>query len=656
LSPSFFGGFLGRKIGTFGASLLTTTCIFFSCLGSFVAFFEVCLGGSPCYLKFYPWIEFESFFSSWGFLFDSLTIIMLLVVSFISFLVHAYSTEYMSHDPHLPRFLSFLSIFTFFMFFLVGSDNFIQMFLGWEGIGLSSYLLINFWFSRIQANKAAIKAMLMNRIGDFGLILGIFMLNLFFQSVEYSSIFAMVPLFVEKEFFFFSIRLNVINFVGALFFIGAIGKSAQLGLHCWLPDAMEGPTPVSALIHAATLVTAGVFLLARCSPIFEFAQNTLAAVTFFGAVTAFFASVTGLLQNDLKKVIAYSTCSQLGYMVFACGVSNYPVGIFHLVNHAFFKALLFLSAGSVIHGIFDEQDMRKMGGLRKILPFTYSMMIIGSFSLMGLPFLTGFYSKDLILEVAYAKFTPGSHFAFWLGTLSAFFTAFYSTRLAFLTFLCETNGFKPTIKNSKDSPFFISIPLGVLAFPSIFIGFLAKDMFVGVGSDFWSNALFIHPQNFNLFEADVIPQIFKLLPVILSFLGVFLSFFIYSSKNRFLYLVKISKFGIVLYTFLNRKWFFDKVYNEFVGQQVLFFAYFVSYKIVDKGIFEIFGPFGLSFFTSKNVARTLSLFQSGALYQHTLFFFAGFFTLLLLCGEFSCNGNLEISLLILSILLLSQKC
>jgi len=540
------------------------------------------------------------------------------------------------------------------MFLLVGADNFIQMFLGWEGIGLSSYLLINFWFSRIQANKAAIKAMLINRIGDFGLALGIFMLNLFFQSVEYSSVFAMVPFFIEKKIFFFSINFNYINFIGGLLFIGAIGKSAQLGLHCWLPDAMEGPTPVSALIHAATLVTAGVFLIARCSPLFEFTQSTLAIVTLFGAMTAFFASVTGLLQNDLKRVIAYSTCSQLGYMIFACGISNYSVGIFHLANHAFFKALLFLSAGSVIHGIFDEQDMRKMGGLRKLLPFTYSMMVIGSFSLMGLPFLTGFYSKDLVLEVAYAKYNEGSHFAFWLGTFGAFFTAFYSIRLAFLTFLSETNGFKPTVRNVHDSPFFICLPLGILAFPSIFIGFLAKDMFVGIGSDFWSNALFIHPTNFNLFEADVIPHFFKLLPVIFSILGMGIALIFYVYKSSFLYSFKISGFGKILYSFLNRKWFFDKVYNEFIGQRILFFAYSISYKVIDKGFIEIFGPFGFSSFTLKNTTRILQYFQTGAVYQHALFLFIAFFTLIVLAGELW-YSSLEISILILAIWLLSQK-
>jgi NADH-ubiquinone oxidoreductase chain 5 len=601
-----------------------------------------------------PWIEFELFCCYWGFLFDSLTLLMLVVVSFISFLVHVYSIEYMSHDPHLPRFVSYLSLFTFFMFILVGADNFIQMFLGWEGIGISSYLLINFWFSRIQANKAAIKAMLFNRVGDLFLAMGIFLLNAFFQSVEYSSIFAMVPFFTQKSFLFFSIKVSFLNCVSILLFVGAVGKSAQLGLHCWLPDAMEGPTPVSALIHAATLVTAGVFLIARSSPIFEF-SSVLGIVTFFGAMTAFFASTTGLLQNDLKKVIAFSTCSQLGYMVFACGVSNYSVGLFHLANHAFFKALLFLSAGSVIHGIFDEQDMRKMGGLRRLLPFTYSMMTIGSFSLMGLPFLTGFYSKDFVLEVAFAKFTNEGHFAFWLGASGAFFTAFYSIRLSFLTFLSETNGFKPAVINVKESGVFICFVLAILALPTIFIGFFAKDMLVGVGSDFWLNALFVHPNNLSAFEAETIPLIFKLLPVFLSLLGAYFAFSYYSKNYSSLYNLKISYVGKIFYFFFNRKWFFDKVYNEFLAQKILFYAYFISYKFVDRGLIEVFGPFGISSFVFHNISKTVKYLQTGAIFQYVLFFFSGFFIIVIVSCLSNNNPPVEVFILLFALCLIPRS-
>ena len=534
----------------------------------------------------------------------------------------------MSHDPHLPRFMAYLSLFTAFMLVLVTGDNYMQMFLGWEGIGLSSYLLINFWFTRLQANKAAIKAMIVNRIGDFGLALGIFMIYIFFQSVEYCSVFAMVPFFAEQKVCFLSLNFNLLDAIGILLFIGAVGKSAQLGLHTWLPDAMEGPTPVSALIHAATLVTAGVFLMARSSPLLEYANGALSVITVFGGMTAFFAATTGLLQNDLKRVIAYSTCSQLGYMVFACGVSNYAVGVFHLANHAFFKALLFLSAGSVIHGVSDEQDMRKMGGLRRLLPFTYAMMLIGSLSLMGMPFLTGFYSKDVILEVAYAKYTIPGHFAYWLGTFAAFFTAFYSMRLAFLTFLSEPNGYRPIITNAHDSPIRMALPLAILAVPSIFIGFIARDMIIGLGSDFWSNAIFVHPQNLNSIDAEFIPHSMKLLPVGLSILGAGSACFFYSYQSQSLYNLKISEFGRNLYTFLNRKWFFDKVYNEYIAQGLLSFGYHTSYKTIDRGLIEIFGPMGFSTVVMKK-ANLMRELQTGYIYHYAFFIFIG--TGVLLC-------------------------
>ncbi|CAL6438267.1 unnamed protein product [Bathycoccus prasinos] len=366
---------------------------------------KVGIAGSPCYIQLAPWFTSEFFDATWGFMFDSLTVVMLVVVTFVSTLVHIYSISYMSEDPHLPRFMSYLSIFTFFMLMLVTADNFIQLFFGWEGVGLASYLLINFWYTRLQANKSAIKAMLVNRVGDFGLALGIIATFSLFKSVDFATVFACSAHFAENSFIFFHLEWHALSLICALLFVGAVGKSAQLGLHTWLPDAMEGPTPVSALIHAATMVTAGVFMIARCSPLFEQAPQTLILVTVTGALTAFFSATTGVVQNDLKRVIAYSTCSQLGYMVFACGISQYAVGVFHLMNHAFFKALLFLSAGAVIHALADEQDMRKMGGTIKVLPFTYSMMFIGSLALIGFPFLTGFYSKDVILEVAYAKYT-----------------------------------------------------------------------------------------------------------------------------------------------------------------------------------------------------------------------------------------------------------
>jgi len=568
------------------------------------------------------WIDSELLNVDWGFLFDSLTVTMCCIVTFVSSLVHLYSTEYMSHDPHLPRFMSYLSLFTFFMLILVTADNYVQMFVGWEGVGLCSYLLINFWFTRIQANKAAIKAMVLNRIGDFGLVLGILTIYVKYKAVDYATVFALTPLFVTQKFIFLNINFYLIDIIGFLLLIGAVGKSAQLGLHTWLPDAMEGPTPVSALIHAATMVTAGVFLIARSSPLYEYTPTILKYITILGALTAFFAATVGLLQNDLKKVIAYSTCSQLGYMVFACGLSNYSVGVFHLSNHAFFKALLFLGAGSIIHAVSDEQDMRKMGGLKNLVPFTYSMMVIGSLALIGFPFLAGFYSKDVILEVAYGKYTNEGHFSYTLGTIGAFLTAFYSTRLLYLTFLSSPNGYKSIITSAYDSSYQICISLAVLSVPSIFIGFYSKDMIIGLGTDFWGNSIFVLPKNMNMIDAEFINHSFKILPVMLSLLGAFTSFIFYTFLSTSLFQFKISFLGKKLYNFLNKKWFFDKVYNEYLGQFFFKFGYDVSYKIIDRGIFEIFGPMGLSSSVLKSSYRIVS-FSTGYLYHITLTFLVG---------------------------------
>ena len=616
LISSITSGMFGRKIGPSGASIIPVICLGLAFLISLFIFYEVSLMKCVTYIKLTKWIDSEMFNVDWGFLFDSLTSVMCCVVTFVSFLVHLYSTEYMSHDPHLPRFMSYLSLFTFFMLILVTADNFVQMFVGWEGVGLCSYLLINFWFTRIQANKAAIKAMVVNRIGDFGLALGIFTIFVYFRSVDYATVFCMVPFFSDKSFYFLNFELNLINLIGFLLFIGAVGKSAQLGLHTWLPDAMEGPTPVSALIHAATMVTAGVFLLARCSVIYEYTPFILNIITIIGASTAFFAATVGLVQNDLKRVIAYSTCSQLGYMVFACGLSNYSVGVFHLMNHAFFKALLFLGAGSVIHAVSDEQDMRKMGGLKKLVPFTYSMMVIGSLALIGFPFLTGFYSKDVILEVAYGKYTLSGHYSYILGSCGAFFTAFYSTRLLHLTFLSKPNGYKTIICSAYDSSYRILSSLAILSVPSIFAGYFFKDMIIGLGTDFWGNSIFVLPNQMNLIDAEFIDHKFKILPVVLSLLGAISSFFLYTFSNDILFKLKTSFFGKKLYNFFNKKWYFDKVYNENITQNLFNFSYNTSYKLIDRGIVEIFGPMGLSSLISRN-AFTLSKLQSGFIYHYT---------------------------------------
>ena len=613
ISAGLFGRFLGPK----GSVYITVINLFLTFVLSVLALYEVGFAGSPVYIKLCCWIDIDLFNVDWGFLFDSMTVVMCCIVTFVSSLVHLYSSEYMSHDPHLPRFMSYLSLFTFFMLILVTADNFIQMFVGWEGVGLCSYLLINFWFTRIQANKAAIKAMIVNRIGDFGLALGIITIYVNYKAVDYATVFALTPFFKNQTFQFLIFEFDTLTVICSLLFVGAVGKSAQIGLHTWLPDAMEGPTPVSALIHAATMVTAGVFLIARCSAIFEFAPSVLFVITIMGACTAFFAATTGLLQNDLKRVIAYSTCSQLGYMVFACGLSNYSVGVFHLANHAFFKALLFLGAGSVIHAVSDEQDMRKMGGLKNLVPFTYSVMMIGSLALTGFPFLTGFYSKDVILEVAFGKYTAEGLFAYILGTCAAFLTAFYSMRLTYLTFLANPNGYKHVISKAYDSSYAIITPLFLLTIPSIFIGYYTKDMIIGLGTDFWGNSIYVWPSNMNRIDSEFISQIWKLLPVIFSLLGTISAYILYTIGNKFLYKLKISFLGKKFYNFLSKKWFFDKVYNEYIVQFFFRFSYFVSYKTIDRGIIEVLGPMGLSRIIYKQ-ATFMNNLQTSYIYHYAL--------------------------------------
>jgi len=627
LGAAGFGRFLGYR----GAAVYTTTLVCSSAFLSLVAFYEIGICKSPCYIQCAPWIFSELFDASWGFLFDSLTATMLVVVTFVSSLVHIYSIGYMGEDPHLPRFMSYLSIFTFFMLMLVTGDNFIQMFLGWEGVGLASYLLINFWFTRLQANKSAIKAMLVNRVGDFGLALGIMGVFSVFKSVEFTTVFACAHMYANTPFVFCTFEFDALTAICILLFVGAVGKSAQLGLHTWLPDAMEGPTPVSALIHAATMVTAGVFMVARCSPIFEYAPQALCVVTFVGAMTSFFAATTGVVQNDLKRVIAYSTCSQLGYMVFACGLSHYSVGVFHLMNHAFFKALLFLSAGSVIHAIADEQDMRKMGGLVQLVPFTYSMMVIGSLALIGFPFLTGFYSKDVILEVAYAHYTLHGNFAYWLGSISALFTSYYSFRLLFLTFFGQSNAYKSSLVHAHDAPPLMAIPLIVLAFGSIFVGYCAKDMMIGLGTDFWGSALFMLPSNVVYLESEYIPQSIKLLPLASGALGALLAYTINLAVPSTTYAFKTSAVGKLAYTFLNKRWLFDKVYNEYLAHPSLSFGYEVSFKTLDKGAIEILGPYGIAH-TMRELVKQVSSIQSGFVYHYALIMLIGLTTLISLIG------------------------
>jgi len=539
----------------------------------------------------------------------------------------------MGEDPHLPRFMSYLSLFTFFMLMLVTADNFVQMFFGWEGVGLASYLLINFWFTRLQANKSAIKAMVVNRVGDFGLALGVFGIFASFHSVDFSTVFACASSLAGQRFLFCGIDFDLLNTLCLLLFVGAVGKSAQLGLHIWLPDAMEGPTPVSALIHAATMVTAGVFLIARCSPVFEYAPTALVTVSFFGAMTAFFAATTGVVQNDLKRVIAYSTCSQLGYMVFACGLSNYSVGVFHLANHAFFKALLFLSAGSVIHAFADEQDMRKMGGLSQLLPMTYALMLIGSLALVGFPFLTGFYSKDVILELAYAQYTVSGNFVSWLGLVSALCTSYYSFRLLGLAFY-GNRGFRQSFAGTHEAPLLMALPLILLGFGSLFAGYLGRDMMIGLGTQFWGNALFVLPtpnQAPTLLESEYIPQLAKMIPLVFGFLGLGLAVWINFSHAWATYRFKTSALGRSLYLFFNKRWLFDKVLNDLFARPVLQFGYQVSFRALDKGILELFGPIGIVQ-TVQALSQNLSRVQTGFVYHYAYVMLIGLTLLIAVIG------------------------
>ena len=618
LLGSVAAGLFGRYLGYRGAVLISSGCVILSAVCSGVAFYEVALSGSPCYFKIAHWMDCEMFDASWGFMFDSLTVVMCVVITFVSSLVHIYSISYMWHDAHLPRFMSYLSIFTFFMLMLVTADNFIQMFFGWEGVGLASYLLINFWFTRIQANKSAIKAMLMNRVGDFGLALGIMGIFFCFRTVDFVTVFASVGWAQTQTFIFCNMEVHALTCICILLFIGAIGKSAQLGRHTWLPDAMEGPTPVSALIHAATMVTAGVFLLARCSILFEYAPQALMIVAFVGAMTCFFAATTGVVQNDMKRVIAYSTCSQLGYMIFACGLSCYSVGVLHLMNHAFFKALLFLSAGSVIHAMSDEQDMRRMGGLAQLLPFTYAMMLIGSLSLVGFPFLTGFYSKDMILELAAANYSVSATFAFWLGTISVAFTSYYSFRLLALTFLTQTNASRVNLAHVHDAPLLMAIPLLILAFGSIFVGYMARDMMIGMGTPFWGNAIYVLPHHVTLAESEfgVVTWV-KMLPLLFTISGAFFAFVLsdFASGAFWGYHAKLTPLGVAFYTFFNKRWLIDQAYNQWIGWNALHFGYHISFRLLDKGTLEILGPFGIARSLRVLTSKIGSL-QSGFVYHY----------------------------------------
>ena len=626
LFNSLVVGFGGRWLGFYGASVLSCFNITLTFVLSVLANIEICLNNYVISLNLLSWLAHNELLIEWSLLFDNVTCAMLIIISFISLLVHVYSIDYMQMDPHFPRFLAFLSIFTFFMLVLVTSGNFLQLFLGWEGVGLASYLLINFWFTRLSANKAALKALIVNRIGDLGVLVAILLLLfLFGGSLEFDLIFSLVPFLNYYTFQY--LNLHALTVIGFFLVVGAVGKSAQLGLHTWLPDAMEGPTPVSALIHAATMVTAGVFLLIRFSPLIEFSNHTLKFMVAMGSLTAFFAAFAGTFQNDIKKVIAYSTCSQLGYMVFCCGLSCYNISLFHLFNHAFFKALLFLSAGSVIHAINNEQDMRKMGSLVNFLPVTYAAISIGSLALVGFPFLTGFYSKDLILENASVFRNDNINFDIsalgcWFGTLAAFFTAFYSFRLIYLTFINSINLNRNFISDIKESSNLTLIPLVILIMASIFVGFLTKDFFVGLGTDSWNSSIFIWPLRTYLVESEFLNIQAKWTPFLFTVLGFSLSTFLNFLLPTFLNQLQFSNFFFFL---INKKWFFDFAYNNLIVFPLLNFGFRVSFKNLDRGFIELLGPVGVNVLIQRLVDNILSL-QTGQLTHYILLILYSLFT------------------------------
>ena len=549
---------------------------------------------------------------------DSLSSVMLVVVTSVSALVHIYSIGYMSHDPHKPRFMAYLSLFTFAMLMLVTSDNFIQLFFGWEGVGLCSYFLIGFWFKKETANSAAIKAFVVNRVGDFGFALGIFLIFYLFGTVNYDEVFQQIPSVVDKRLNFLGLEVNSIDLICLLLFIGAMGKSAQILLHTWLPDAMEGPTPVSALIHAATMVTAGVFLVVRCSPIYEYSELALNLITVVGMTTAIFAASVALVQTDIKKIIAYSTCSQLGYMFFAAGVGAYNIAMFHLFTHAFFKALLFLGSGSVIHAFKDEQNINSMGGVWKKLPYTYVLMIIGTLALTGFPLLSGFYSKDAIIEFAYLRDNTAGYYAAGIGIFTAFLTSIYSWRLIFKTFHGSYNNKSIKIEETHESPLVMLLPLIILSIGAIFAGFIFKELFFD--TNFWGNSIFfLEP-----LSEEHPPMWFLLLTPILVCSSIPISYYLFV-KNKDLpnSIVEINK---PLYNFLVNKWYFDELYEIIFIKPSKKIGLFL-WKFFDVKIIDGFGPDGVSSLIKKFSIKA-NKFQSGYIYQYAFIMLLGFSALL----------------------------
>ncbi len=614
-------GYLGKSITKYFSEVTTSLFVCISAALSIVVFFDGTQNNNYGNYIVLEWISSGDFKANWSINIDPLSSVMLVVVTLISAIVHIYSIGYMSHDPHKPRFMSYLSLFTFSMLALVVSDNFLQLFFGWEGVGLCSYLLIGFWYKKETANNAAIKAFIVNRVGDFGLALGIFLIFFYFGTINYQEVFQMVSQYTDQKLTFLGLEIGLITLICIFLFIGAMGKSAQFLLHTWLPDAMEGPTPVSALIHAATMVTAGVFLVVKCSPIFEYSQVALNLVTVIGIITAIFAASVALVQNDIKKIVAYSTCSQLGYMFFAAGVGAYNVAMFHLFTHAFFKALLFLGSGSVIHAFNDEQDIRNMGGVSKKLPYTYISMLIGTLALTGFPFLSGFYSKDAIIEYAYLSNTILGNYAVVIGIFTAFLTSLYSWRLFFKTFHGSYNNKKTPIEKTHESPLVMLIPLFFLAVGALLSGFTFKEMFIGNhSSDFWQTSIFFLDE----IKHESIPTWFLFLTPAIVIISIPISYYYFLSNTSIL--KEFKNTNLPLYNFLSNKWYIDEFYDIlFVKTAKNIGSFF--WKKGDLGTIDRFGPDGISRLI-KMISNKAARFQTGFIYDYAFVMLIGLSILL----------------------------
>ena len=621
LAGAVLAGLFGRFAGDRGAQFATCAGLLASAALSVALFYEVAVLGRSGTVELLTWIDTGELQVDWALRLDTLSVVMLAVVTIVSSMVHIYSIGYMAHDPSIARFQSYLSFFTFFMLMLVTSDNFVQLFFGWEGVGLCSYLLIGFWYDRPAANAAAIKAFIVNRVGDFGFVLGIFAVFLIFGSLQFDAVFAGAPDVVGNTIHFLNWDVDALTVTCILLFVGAMGKSAQIGLHTWLPDAMEGPTPVSALIHAATMVTAGVFMVARLSPLFEYAPAALAVVTVIGATTAIFAASVGIAQNDIKRVIAYSTCSQLGYMFFAAGVSAYQASIFHLMTHAFFKALLFLAAGSVIHAVAGEQDMRRMGGLWRRIPVTYVVMWVGSLALAGIPPFSGYYSKDLIIEAAWAAGTGVGHYAYWLGVLAAFLTAFYSWRLLIMTFHGKPRAAPEIMAHVHESPRSMLVPLAVLAAGALFAGMLGETAFVGEDrAAFWRDAILVLSDHDSIARAHAgLPVLVSLLPLIAAVLGIAAAYWFYMLQPALPGLVAARLRP--LYLFIFNKWYFDELFNAALVRPTMVLG-FGLWKRGDGAVIDGLGPDGIAE-TTRGLAVRASRLQTGYLYHYAFAILVG---------------------------------